>query len=145
MGWFDDKENGVSVLTSSMAQDTSIINGVSTESLGPSMEGAFALLVGLAVGFWACWQVALVALVVSPVLAVGSAIGMKLSTGLVEEENEALKEANLLCGDAIANYKTVQSLGNTELIVKKYEDLLAPAKKKAFRAQMKVGFAFGFS
>lgn len=55
MGWFDDKDNGVSVLTSSMAQDTSIINGVSTESLGPSMEGAFALLVGLAVGFWACW------------------------------------------------------------------------------------------
>lgn len=145
MGWFDDKDNGVSVLTSSMAQDTSIINGVSTESLGPSMEGAFALLVGLAVGFWACWQVALVALVVSPVLAIGSAIGMKLSTGLVEEENEALKEANLLCGDAIANYKTVQSLGHTELIVKKYEQLLAPVQKKAFRAQMKVGFAFGFS
>lgn len=70
---------------------------------------------------------------------------MKLSTGLVEEENEALKEANLLCGDAIANYKTVQSLGHTELIVKKYEQLLAPVQKKAFRAQMKVGFAFGFS
>lgn len=35
IGWFDLKENGVSVLTSAMAQDTSIINGVSTESLGP--------------------------------------------------------------------------------------------------------------
>lgn len=35
IGWFDNKDNGVSVLTSAMAQDTSVINGASTESLGP--------------------------------------------------------------------------------------------------------------
>jgi len=35
IGWFDDRENGVSVLTSAMAQDTSVINGVSSESLAP--------------------------------------------------------------------------------------------------------------
>lgn len=55
IGWFDDKENGVSVLTSAMAQDTSIINGVSTESLGPQLEGSFALIIGLIIGFIACW------------------------------------------------------------------------------------------
>jgi len=35
IGWFDDKDNGVSVITSAMAKDTSIINGVCTESLSP--------------------------------------------------------------------------------------------------------------
>ena len=35
IGWFDDRENATSVLTSAMAQDTSVINGVSTESLAP--------------------------------------------------------------------------------------------------------------
>jgi ATP-binding cassette subfamily B (MDR/TAP) protein 1 len=35
IGWFDDRDNGPSVLTSTMASDTSLINGVSTESLGP--------------------------------------------------------------------------------------------------------------
>lgn len=35
IGWFDHPENGTSVLTSAMAQDTSIINGVSTESIPP--------------------------------------------------------------------------------------------------------------
>jgi ABC-type multidrug transport system fused ATPase/permease subunit len=55
IGWFDIKDNGVSILTTAMAQDTSIINGVSTESLGPQMEGGFAMIVGLGIGFWACW------------------------------------------------------------------------------------------
>ena len=35
IAWFDLKENGASVLTSIMATETSIINGVSSESVGP--------------------------------------------------------------------------------------------------------------
>jgi len=35
IGWFDLRDNGVGILTSSMAQDTSIVNGVSSESIGP--------------------------------------------------------------------------------------------------------------
>ena len=35
IGWFDLRENGVGVLSSAMAQDTSLVNGVSSESLGP--------------------------------------------------------------------------------------------------------------
>jgi len=33
------------------------------------------------------------------------------------DEDDSKKEADLLCGDAISNYKTVQSLGYTDLIV----------------------------
>ena len=35
IGWFDDKEHGSSVLTSAMAEDTAIINGVGAESIAP--------------------------------------------------------------------------------------------------------------
>ena len=35
MGFFDLKDNAPGVLTSAMAHDTSVINGVSTEALGP--------------------------------------------------------------------------------------------------------------
>ena len=40
--------------------------------------------------------------------------GFKLS-------DELLKESNLLLGDAIGNFKTVQSFGHEDLIVDKYE------------------------
>ena len=55
IGWFDNRDNGPSVLTSSMAKDTSLINGVSTESLGPQIEGICAVLIALGIGFYFCW------------------------------------------------------------------------------------------
>lgn len=74
MGWFDERENATSILTTSMAQDTSIINGVSTESLAPQLEGNLALFSGIAIGFWACWQEALVMLACTPFMMIGGVL-----------------------------------------------------------------------
>ena len=78
IGWFDERDNASGVLTNTMAQDTSIINGVSSESLGPIFEAAFALLGGVIIAFIFCWQEALICLVLSPFMIVGSAIAMEL-------------------------------------------------------------------
>lgn len=124
IGFFDDREHASSVLTSSMAQDTSIVNGVSSESLGPMFEGGCAFVVGLGIGFYFQWKESLVCLCVAPIMAIGNALEMKFMQGLTEDSNELLKEANLLCGDAIINYKTVQSFGFEEEIVKVYDEFL---------------------
>ena len=55
IGWFDLRENGVGILSASMASDTSLINGVGSESLGPAVESMFAMLVGCVIGFIYCW------------------------------------------------------------------------------------------
>lgn len=55
IGFHDMRENNSSILTSCMAQDTSLINGASAESLGPYSDGFFALLGGLILGFYYCW------------------------------------------------------------------------------------------
>jgi len=89
IGWFDSRENGVSVLTSAMAQDTSVINGVSTESLAPQLEGAFAMLGGMAIGFVICWQMSLVCLAVSPVFVIGGSLQMAFMKGMTDELNES--------------------------------------------------------
>ena len=78
IGWFDEKENTTSVLTSAMSEDPHILNGVGTESIGPALEGAFSLLTGILIGFIMCWQEALVCLAVSPFLIIGSAMQGKL-------------------------------------------------------------------
>ena len=55
IGWFDLRENSVGSLSSAMAADTSLVNGVSSESLGPQIEGAFSMTAGLVIGFYYCW------------------------------------------------------------------------------------------
>ena len=56
---------------------------------------------------------------------------MKFQNGLTEESEDGMKDANLLCGDSIVNYRTVQSFGNTQLVVKKFESFLSPGHAKA--------------
>jgi ABC-type multidrug transport system fused ATPase/permease subunit len=63
IGWFDLKENGTSVLTSSMAEDTAIVNMAAGQSVGPILEGMFALFGGLIIALINCWQYALICMV----------------------------------------------------------------------------------
>ena len=79
IGWFDDRDHSSGVLTSVMAEDTSLVNGAGSESLAPTIEAMFAMIVGIAIGFYYCWQMALTCLLVSPVLMVGNIIEMKLA------------------------------------------------------------------
>lgn len=103
------------------------------------------MLAGIVIGFFGCWQEALVCMAVSPIMAIGEAAGVELSMGLGDELNELQKEANLLCGDVIVNYRTVQSFGHEEEFVKKYEQMLLPGKTKAKATHNKTAIALGFS
>jgi len=55
IGFFDFPENGTSVLTSVMASDTHLVNGVGSESLQPQIEAAMNMFGGIAIGFFFCW------------------------------------------------------------------------------------------
>jgi len=109
IGWFDNRDNSPSVISATLAKDTSIVNGVSTESISPSLEGGMAFVIGLCIGFYYSWEMSVAMFLVSPIMAVGAALEMKyMAGGDNEKDSEGLwKEANLLSGDAIINYKTV--------------------------------------
>jgi len=51
---------------------------------------------------------------------------MQFQKGLADGTSDLEKEANLLCGDAITNYKTVQSFGNEVQLVAAYKRMLLP-------------------
>lgn len=52
IGWFDERENGPSVLTSTMSADAAVINGVGGESLGPTVESAFGMIIGIGIAYY---------------------------------------------------------------------------------------------
>lgn len=145
IGWFDLQENQSSVLTSAMAQESAIINGASSESLGPYVEGMCAVIGGLVIGFIFCWQESLIMLGCIPLIVFGQMMGMEFQKGLSGEVNEKEKAANLVIGDAINNLKTVQSFGYENLIVKQYLGILEPIYNATRMKHIKAGIAFGFS
>jgi ABC-type multidrug transport system fused ATPase/permease subunit len=61
-----------------MASDTSLINGVSTESLSPIIDASFALIAAMVIGFTYCWQMSLIMLGLIPFLAIAAALGAQM-------------------------------------------------------------------
>jgi len=51
----------------------------------------------------------------------------------------------LLAGDAIGNFKTVQSFANEDMIVARYNLLMGPVNAATFVTNIKIGFGFGLS
>lgn len=78
---------------------------------------------------------------------IGSTLEMKYGFYIQkdEETDEATKEANLMAGDMINNFKTIQSFGNQNQVVKNYEKALAPMFANAGTSSLIAGVAYGFS
>jgi ABC-type multidrug transport system fused ATPase/permease subunit len=145
IGWFDDKDNAPGVLSATMASDTQTINGVSSEGLASQLEAACSMLVSIGIGLGYCWQVALVCFGCVPFLIFGTIMNVKFQQGLSTSSDAAFKDANLLAGDAIINYRTVASFAQEEQILKDYEMLLSEPHKTIIKQAHVMGVTFGFS
>lgn len=60
-------------------------------------------------------------------------------------DEEAYKDANLLAGDSINNYRTVASFGYDNLLIEQYRKYIDLPTTTAIRKAHCIGFWFGFS
>ena len=65
-----------------------------------------------------------------PLMVITGAMSRTIFKKIMEDAEEKDKDAQILCGDAVANFKTVQSFGQEHLVVDLYRDLLGETPKK---------------
>jgi len=145
IGWFDVRDNAPGILNSVLATDVQALNGASTEGSAVVMESTFAIVVGIVIGFCYNWRVSLVALGCVPFTVIGGAINTKFQTGYSGNDEDSYKEANLIAGDAILNYRTVASFGYDNLIIGEYDKLIEGPMRTSIKKAQCIGFWFGFS
>lgn len=75
----------------------------------------------------------------------GSVIGKKFQKAMYKETDDLNKDANLLCSDVIINFKTCQSYGYEDAIIKKYRFYLDKSHDLAICENLKAGIALGMS
>jgi len=76
---------------------------------------------------------------------VGKKLQMQMHHGVGKSKESNQKEADLLSGDAIINFKTIQSFGHEDKIVQKYSDFCLPNYKIIIRGHFKSGVLFAIS
>lgn len=72
-------------------------------------------------------------------------VNVRLQLGLTQSTDGAYKDANLLAGDAILNYRTVAALGHEGQIIKDYEILITAPFNNIINKTHLMGLIFGFS
>ena len=78
IGFFDKRDNSPGVLTSNLSSDAQELNGATTGGLATIAESMAGLLVGIVLGFIFSWRLALVAIGLTPFMAIGGALQGKM-------------------------------------------------------------------
>lgn len=145
ISFYDNRDNQPGVLTTALASDVQKLNGASSEGIAVMIETQVALVTGLIICFVYDWRISLVAFALSPLMVFGNYVQAQQQQGMSQVEDDTTKEANILAGDAITNYRTVMSFGNNEMVIKKFDELLQESYHNSIKKAHFIGFMYGFS
>ena len=128
-----------------LAQEAQKLNGCASEGLATQVQASGSLILALVIGFFFNWETTLVCLGCVPFLILGAIFNARMQAGLSSDTSELYKEADMLAGDSIVNYRTVASFGNEEMILDDYKKFLDGPLQRVASKSHQIGIIFGFS
>ena len=91
------------------------------EKLGLGIQFSAAFFFGLGVGFWYCWQLAIVLVVVIPLLVITIGVLIKGLTRASSQSAVAYSKAGSIAQEVLGAIRTVASLGAEQREMARYE------------------------
>ncbi|XP_075068303.1 ATP-binding cassette sub-family B member 5 isoform X2 [Mixophyes fleayi] len=146
ISWFDVTKAGE--LNSRLTEDINKINDGIGDKVGHLLQNFAAFVTGLAIALAKGWQLALVYMATSPLMAISSAFCSKMMVSLTSKELSAYAKAGAVAEEVLSSIRTVVAFGGQEKEIKRYTNNLGEAKKlgikKAIASQLALGFVYLF-
>mmetsp|Transcript_116926 Transcript_116926/g.376134 ORF Transcript_116926/g.376134 Transcript_116926/m.376134 type:complete len:1290 (+) Transcript_116926:36-3905(+) len=145
VGFFDDPKNGPGGLTTTLARQTFQVAQMTGLSAGNAAGAAFAMILGLTLGFIGSWKLALAILAMVPFLMVAMAVVFKAVMGGGDADAAAkYSVSGEIASEAILNIRTVRALMAEGQVTKGFNAVVNELAAKEGRGAPRKGFAFGF-
>ncbi|KAL0985500.1 hypothetical protein UPYG_G00157680 [Umbra pygmaea] len=145
IGWFDDNNNAVGVLTTRLATDASLVKGAAGSRLGLLTNCVCALTIAIVVAFIFCWQLTLLILACVPFLVGANFIQMRAFAGHASKDQGALEQSGKISTETVENFKTVVALTREDVFFHRFMDSLdKPYKNGLIKAPI-YGLTFAIS
>jgi ATP-binding cassette subfamily B (MDR/TAP) protein 1 len=122
-------DQGSGELTARVAESTVIIREALSEKLGMLCQFGAMFVAGFAVGFYVQWQLTLVVLAVTPLLAAGGYSMMKLMSAATSGALDAYSKAGGVAEEAFGMMTTVMAFGLEGRTARRYEARLGAAER----------------
>lgn len=143
VAYFDDEKNSVGALCARLSGDCSNVQGATGARIGIIVQAISTLAVGTVLAFIFSWNLTLVTLVTIPFVCLSIFFESRFMESSAFAEKIAIENASQVAVEAIANIRTVTSLGQEQSVLDRYNDQIdrvdiACRKKTRFR-----GVVFG--
>ncbi|XP_077347374.1 ATP-binding cassette sub-family B member 5 isoform X2 [Lithobates pipiens] len=144
ISWFDVTKSGE--LNSRLTEDINKINDGIGDKVGHFLQNFSTFVAGLVIGLAKGWQLALVYMSTSPLMALSSAFCSKMMVSLTSKELTAYAKAGSVAEEVLSSIRTVVAFGGQEKEIKRYTNNLGEAKelgiKKSIASQLALGFVY---
>ncbi|XP_056007799.1 ATP-dependent translocase ABCB1-like isoform X2 [Ostrea edulis] len=145
IAWFDNHKNSTGALTTRLATDASLVQGISGARLGSIVQSIANLGTAFVISFIYGWKLTLVIVAFLPFIMVAGMLQMKLLQGVAGQNKEALEEAGKTATESIENIRTVASLTKEEKMVENYKSLIEGPYATSLRRAHLTAIAFSFA
>lgn len=120
IGYFDDQRNSVGALCARLAGDCSNVQGATGSRVGIMVQAVSTLLLGIVMSFIYSWNLSLVTLVTVPFVIGSIMLEGRYMEASSNVERQAIENASQVAVEAIANIRTINSLGQESEVLKRY-------------------------
>ncbi|XP_071811435.1 ATP-dependent translocase ABCB1-like isoform X3 [Apostichopus japonicus] len=145
MSYFDDHANNTGAVSTRLATEASLVQGVTGVRFGLVAEVFFNIVVAIIISFIYSWQLTLLVLAFVPFLGLAGIIEWQLYAGGEDKQRVDLEQAGKVVTEASVNIRTVQSLTRELTFWDKYVQLLHESQTKSYVSAMLQGATFAFS
>nr|CAB3219616.1 multidrug resistance protein 1A-like [Phallusia mammillata] len=141
IGFFD--LNSAGELNTRLADDVSKIQSGIGDKVSMAIMNITRFIGGLVIGFIYSWQLSLVILAVSPLLACAAIMMFKVIATFTKKELDAYAAAGGIAEEVISSIRTVVAFGGQEKEVERYSKNLEQARSVGIRKGFFAGFSLG--
>lgn len=145
VSFYDQKENTAGAISIKLATDAFQLNNMVSGVLGVMCLNTATIVTSLVFGFYYSWKVTLIALALSPLIAVVGSINMKVVLKFTSMSQETEKFLGSLMSDSVTNIRTVKSLGRPKAFLSKFDEKLDELNKVNSEKHLKSAILSGMS
>ncbi|KAL9141817.1 hypothetical protein ABFS82_14G129600 [Erythranthe guttata] len=145
VGWFDESEHSSGFIGARLSADAASVRALVGDALAQMVQDLSSAVVGLAIAFEACWQLALIVLVMIPLIGLNGFVQIKFMKGFSADAKAMYEEASQVANDAVGSIRTVASFCAEEKIMEIYKKKCEGPMRNGINQGLISGIGFGSS
>ena len=112
VSFYDKPSNSAGGINSKLATDAYQIRNMVSGVLGVMCLNIATVAASMAFGLYYSWKVTLIALALSPLIAIVGSLNMKIMMKFMTQSQDTEKALGALMNDSLTNMRTVKSFGH---------------------------------